>query len=316
MSIPCRGTPRVPSVGTMTPRTASAPAARLPREPMAIPTPRGPVSAAIVAVVTGPIGAPPIVSSLDAQVERAVVNSRDVLTDDDLLLGLLCLHTLGADGVRGVDPRWADDAVLATARRTIEAALLEALDDRRSVPLVAADASDRLARYLAHEASDAEVREFAVIASVCAHGDRATAVDAALAAAGLDLAPGHYVDAVDVRVLAARTTATMLGAGAGAPGSSPLLAEALGAAAERLGAGRLGEGLGDAADSTGRAGASRSSGTRPLADTLRLVEGIVAEHALDCWLHRESALRACDLVETDPVLGTAVVETRELEGAH
>lgn len=298
----------------MTPRTASASAARLQREPMAIPTPRGPVSAAIVAVVTGPIGAPPIVSSLDAQVERAVVNSRDVLTDGDLLLGLFCLHALRGDGIRGVDARWADDAVLATVRRTIEAALLEALDDRRSVPLVAADVPVRLAGYLAHDATDAEVREFAVIASVCAHGDHAPAVDAALAAAGLDLAPGHYVDAVDVRVLAARTTATMLGTGTS--GSSPLLGDALAATAERLGAGRLGAHVGTDADGGGRAGASRSSGERPRASALSLVERIIAEHALDCWLHRESALRACDIVETDPALGAAPVEARELEGAH
>lgn len=298
----------------MTPRAASAPAARLQREPMAIPTPRGPVSAAIVAVVTGPIGAPPIVSSLDAQVERAVVNSRDVLTDGDLMLGLFCLHALRGDGIRGVDARWADDAVLATVRRTIEAALLEALDDHRSVPLVAADVPVRLAGYLAHDATDAEVREFAVIASVYAHGDHAPTVDAALAAAGLDLAPGHYVDAVDVRVLAARATATMLGAGA--PGARPLLADALTATAERLGARRPGARLGDDADGGGRAGASRSSDTPSRTEALRLVEGIVAEHALDCWLHRESALRACDIVETDAVLGSAPVEARELEGAH
>lgn len=288
--------------------TRNAPAARSTREPMAIPTPRGPVSAAVVAVVTGPIGLPPIVSSLDAQVERAVINSRDILTDDDLQLALLFLHALGDGGIVGVDSRWADDGILAVVRRTLEAALDEALRDRLSRAPIVADGTDRLAAFLRDEATTAELDEFLAIAAVSASCDSLPELSAALERAGLDCAAGHYVDAVDVRVITARTTATMLAATAlrgrtAAAQLSPLAGCIAGAAARF-----------DVEIPIDDASAPvRTDARRFARDARRLVDHLAAAHTLDAWMHAESALRACDVIEGDRVLSAAALALRDVD---
>jgi len=289
--------------------TRIAPAARSTRAPMAIPTPRGPVSAAVVAVVTGPIDLPPIVSSLDAQVERAVINSRDILTDDDLQLALLFLHALGDGGIVGVDPRWADDGILADVRRTLESALDEALRDRLSRAPIVADGTDRLAAFLAAEATTAELDEFLAIAAVSATCESMPELATALEGAGLDCSPGHYVDAVDVRVITARTTATMLAATAlrgrsAVAAQLPPLAGCIVAAA-----GRLGVEL--AVDDT--AAPVRTDARRFARDARRLVDHLAAAHTLDAWMHAESALRPCDVIEQDGVLSAAALAVRDVE---
>lgn len=291
--------------------TLTAPAAPLTREPMAIPTPRGPVSAAVVAVVTGPIGLPPIVSSLDAQVERAVINSRDVLVDDDLQLALFFLHALSDTGVANVDRRWADDAILTTVRRTIESALDEALRERLTRRGTAdLGGADRLETFLTNEASEAELDEFLAIAAVSAQGVIAPELVAALERAGLDCTPGHYIDAVDVRVLTARTTATMYAATAPSrprddDGFAVVPLSGCIAAAERR--------FGVAVTERPSAPSARTEARKLARDARRLAEHAVAAHTLDAWMHAESALRPCDIIEQDGVLSAAALAVRDVE---
>ena len=289
--------------------TRTAPAARSPREPMAIPTPRGPVSAAVVAVVTGPIDLPPIVSSLDAQVERAVINSRDILTDDDLQLALLFLHALGDGGIVGVDPRWADDGIFADVRRTLEAALDEALRDRLARAPIVTDGTDRLAGFLRDEATTAELDEFLAIAAISASCDSLPELADALERAGLDCAPGHYLDAVDVRIIAARTTASMFAATAlrgraAAAAQLPPLAGCIAAASGRFG---VEIPIDDASAPL------RTDARRFARDARRLVDHLAAAHTLDAWMHAESALRACDVIEQDRVLSAAALALRDVD---
>ncbi|GAA1702777.1 hypothetical protein GCM10009792_23710 [Microcella alkalica] len=291
----------------MTTRIATT--ARSERAPMAIPTPRGPVSAAVVAVVTGPIDLPPIVSSLDAQVERAVINSRDILTDDDLQLALFFLHALADGGIVGVDSRWAADGILAEVRRTLETALDEALRERLSRAPIVSDATDRLAAFLAEEATTAELDEFLAISAVSASCASTPELATALERAGLDCAPGHYLDAVDVRVITARTTATMLAATAprgraAVVAQLPPLAGCIASAAARF---DVEVPLDDAS------GPVRTDARRFARDARRLVDHLAAAQTLDAWMHAESALRACDVIEQDRVLSAAALALRDVD---
>jgi hypothetical protein len=323
----------------MTTRTAAA-LFPLSDEPMALPTPRGPVSAAVVAVVTGPIGAPPIVTSLDAQVDRAVINSRSILTDDDLQLALLFLHALGTTGVMGVDSRWADDAILRIVQETTESALEEELSARLSRTAPASlDGPERLEEFLREQAEIAELDEFLAVAAVCGQGVEASHLRTALERAGLERASGHYVDAVDVRVLTARTTATMLARGesrrarrAAQTGELPLSA-CIAAGAARFdgdvsrgdaaveGAASATEagdatGVGDttgSGDTPTAAGSRRMSGARRFAQDARLLtEHLAAVHALEAWTSTRSALRPCDVIEEDRVLSEAALALRDV----
>ena len=238
-------------VQTRTRRTSSPPAIRTRRaisvDPLPIPTPRGPVSAALIAVLTGRVGSPPIVASFDAQVERAIIASHDILTDGDLQLALLCFGALDAGGLGLVDSRWAAEPILVAARENLETALEEALRDEVPVPSArqargavaagesvvdtVAGALDRLIadteatspyRYLAEQASGAQLREHLVarsIRSVLVNADQRVVADDATAALrlrarlgeqGLQVRRGWYVDVVDVRVLAAVNTTALL----------------------------------------------------------------------------------------------------------
>jgi len=236
---------------TRTRRTSSPSALRTLRavsaDPLPIPTPRGPVSAALIAVLTGRVGAPPIVASFDAQVERAIIASHDILTDDDLQLALLCFGALEAGGLGRVDSRWAAEPILVAARENLETALEEALRNDVPVPSArqargaiatgesvsdaVADALDKLIAdteatrpygYLAEQASGAQLREHLVarsIRSVLVNADQRVVADDATAALrlrarlgeqGLQVQRGWYVDVVDVRVLAAVNTTALL----------------------------------------------------------------------------------------------------------
>ncbi len=239
---------RAPRTATQTsPRRTRSAARTAPVEPLPIPTPRGPVSAALIAVLTGRVGAPPIVSSFDAQVERAIVASPDMLTDDDLQLALLCFGALDAGGLGRVDARWAVDPLLISVRENLEAALEESLREEVHLPSARlargaiatgddiadavtatlegiiddADAA-RPFRYLAQHATAAQLREHLVarsIRSVLVDADQRVVADDATAAASLlarlgdqrlQTQRGCYVDVVDVRVLTAVNATAML----------------------------------------------------------------------------------------------------------
>lgn len=149
---------------------------------MVTPDARGAVSAAVLAVITNPIDAPPIVSALPAQAQRAVITSGDVLVDQDLQLALFLLYELHYGGIVGVDDRWEWDPTLLQCRAIIENALEEALRDRVTVPahpkpeaeavaqtlfaLTAESGEPGLGHYVKTGATEEQVRELFITRSI------------------------------------------------------------------------------------------------------------------------------------------------------
>lgn len=90
---------------------------------MPLPTPRGPVSAELIAAWTR--GAPPGMSPGQISHARAQVQSlppEAAVGDDDLHLALYACYELHYTGVRGVDDRWEWDPSLLAFRGELEAA--------------------------------------------------------------------------------------------------------------------------------------------------------------------------------------------------
>jgi hypothetical protein len=153
------------------------------RRPMQVPAARGPVSAAVFAVITSPVGAPPIVCDLPSQIDRAVASSRDVLADGDLQLALFVLYELHYGGINGVDDRWEWDPALLACRASIEAAFETALRERVDSPalptardaesiaqtlfaLTAEGDEPGLSHYVRSDATEAQVRELFIARSI------------------------------------------------------------------------------------------------------------------------------------------------------
>jgi hypothetical protein len=92
-----------------------------------LPTPRGPLSAAVRAALLGaaPTGELPAFAA--AAVARLAADDGAVLTDDDVQLSLHMLQELHYRGYDGVDDELEWDAALVTARRTLERQLERAL---------------------------------------------------------------------------------------------------------------------------------------------------------------------------------------------
>ena len=142
------------------------------------PTPRGPLSEAVIGALTG--AAPLDVAAATADVRRtAAVGNADALTDDDLQLALWTCYELHYRGFAGVDPDWEWDPELLTVRRELEA-VFEADLRRRTTDWVDAaldesgDLAGRLftltgsfegpsvASYVQREAGLSQFREFMV----------------------------------------------------------------------------------------------------------------------------------------------------------
>jgi hypothetical protein len=142
------------------------------------PTPRGPLTQAVIAALTG--AAPLDVAAATADVRRTTaVGNADALTDDDLQLALWTCYELHYRGFAGVDPDWEWDPGLLTVRRELEA-VFEADLRRRTTDWVDAaldesgDLAERLftltgsfegpavASYVQREAGLAQFREFMV----------------------------------------------------------------------------------------------------------------------------------------------------------
>src|SRR4051794_16449413 len=84
------------------------------------PSPRGPLSAALLDALTGTPGTlPPI------EVPAAV----DPLADEDLQLALYCCYESHYRGLDGVDERWEWDPGLLAVRAALEAELERGLGD-------------------------------------------------------------------------------------------------------------------------------------------------------------------------------------------
>ena len=137
--------------------------------PMTMPTPRGPVTAARVAHLTGPEAAP--VDELGWAATEAIEASDDVLIDDDLQLALFLMYELHYGGLEGVPDTWEWDpgllAVRAAIEREFESTLRHAVPQpvaTRTVPealfaLVEADDGPSLSAFVEREATSEQVRE-------------------------------------------------------------------------------------------------------------------------------------------------------------
>jgi hypothetical protein len=100
---------------------------------MRLPSPRGPISAAVVDRLQGAGSAVP---SLEAVV--------DPLADDDLQLGLWIMYELHYRGFDEVDDDWEWDPPLLGLRRQVENRLMTALRAEMVVPVASGRIADRL----------------------------------------------------------------------------------------------------------------------------------------------------------------------------
>lgn len=137
--------------------------------PMALPTPRGPLTAALIAQLTGPEDAP--MGELDQAASDALAASGDLLVDDDLQLALFLMYELHYGGLEGVPDTWEWESRLLAVRAAIEHEFEDALRQAipqpvatRSVPealfaLVGADDGPSLSAFVEREATAGQVRE-------------------------------------------------------------------------------------------------------------------------------------------------------------
>jgi hypothetical protein len=159
---------------------------------MQLPAPRGPISAAILAILTGHAADPPVavaVARLQSLVPVQLDQAGDVIDDDDLQLALFCLYELHYGGLEGVDDSWEWNPGLIVVRQLLEqrfehglrTAAQAAVPEVPSVPatgavsdgvatvlfaLAATDTGPSLSRYVAKEATLAQLREFLVQKSI------------------------------------------------------------------------------------------------------------------------------------------------------
>ena len=134
------------------------------------PTPRGPLSGAVLAALSSEPG------SLEVAPKEPDVAVGDPLADDDLHLALYVCYELHYRGVQDVDERWEWDPSLLGVRSRLEgafeAALAEAVSvdvepDPAQVPeliveLSREDAGRSLSGFVAREATAEQVREYLV----------------------------------------------------------------------------------------------------------------------------------------------------------
>jgi hypothetical protein len=149
--------------------TTNAGRAAAAMRPMALPSPRGPVTEALVAQLTGPEHAS--ISELATAVTEAVAASDDLLLDDDLQLALFLMYELHYGGLEGVPDTWEWDPRLLAVRlpmeREFEDALRHAVPQpiaTRDVPealfaLVGDDDGPSLSAFVEREATAEQVRE-------------------------------------------------------------------------------------------------------------------------------------------------------------
>jgi hypothetical protein len=134
---------------------------------LTLPTPRGPVSEALLDALAGRPGS---LRGLPAAAD-------DPLDGDDQHLALYLLYELHYRGLPGVDDRWEWDPALLGARAVLEARLEQALHDRLGTPreavapeetdlalraILEADEAPSVSTYIEREAGLGEVLEFLV----------------------------------------------------------------------------------------------------------------------------------------------------------
>lgn len=147
------------------------------------PSPRGEISALVLAVVAGTIATEQdSLTRLDARVEGAVSRTPDILQDDDLQLALFCLYELHYSGIESAGDDWEWNPELLRTRHRIEVAferrvrdevVLGNLPDATSEAVCAElfrmteeDSGPSMSRFVAKSATDEQLREFLVHKSV------------------------------------------------------------------------------------------------------------------------------------------------------
>lgn len=143
------------------------------------PTPRGPLTEALLDALTGPPGPVPAVAEA---ADGALARTTDVIEDDDVQLALLVLYELHYRGVDGVDDAWEWQADLLAVRGRLEAAFEAAVRALVPVPqtdartanevaeflfeLTARDDGPSVSAYVAKRATDEQLHEFLVHRSI------------------------------------------------------------------------------------------------------------------------------------------------------
>ncbi|MGM9471410.1 iron-containing redox enzyme family protein [Pseudarthrobacter sp. YS3] len=157
---------------------------------MHIPEPRGPISAALLAILAGrPEDIPEGLAGLPSLVTARLAEAGDVVEDEDVQLALFCLYELHYGGLDGVDDGWEWHPGVITVRRLLEqpfeqalrAASSAAVSDVPQVPaagpvsdgvatvlfaLAALDTGPSLSKHVAKKATVSQLREFLVHKSI------------------------------------------------------------------------------------------------------------------------------------------------------
>lgn len=147
-----------------------------PSRPMAPPSPRGPLSAALIRLMrhTRLAG----LDLVEASATGALARATDLLDDEDIQLALFLLYELHYGGIEGVPDAWEWEPRLLKVRLDLERAFELAL--RRTVPqptatrgvpealfeLVSRDDTPGLSAWVEHDATDEQVREVLVCRSI------------------------------------------------------------------------------------------------------------------------------------------------------
>ncbi|MCU1432880.1 MAG: hypothetical protein JWP95_1985 [Actinotalea sp.] len=143
------------------------------------PSPRGPLTTALLTALAAEPGPVPAVQ---AAVDAAVGDGRDVLADDDVQLALFMLYELHYRGIEGVDERWEWQPDLLRARGDLEAAFEAAIRAFVPVPetdartagevaealfaLTSADDGPSVSSFIAKKATKEQLQEFIVHRSI------------------------------------------------------------------------------------------------------------------------------------------------------
>lgn len=146
------------------------------------PAARGPLSTALLEMLTEDPAAAASLPALQTAAERAVAGTDDVLTDEDVQLSLTVLYELAYRGVDGAADAWEWHPDLLRVRATLEAPFEAAIRALVPVPetdartahevaealfaLTSADDGPSVSAFVAKKATDAQLREFLVHRSI------------------------------------------------------------------------------------------------------------------------------------------------------
>ena len=146
-------------------------------------SPRGPISASLLGLLPArPESRRAEIEALGVDVDSAVARSADPFSDDDLQLALLLLYSLSYGSLPGLDDDWEWDPGAVAIRRTMEkrfeAHVRDVLGESElpepDAESVAAhlfnrtreDEGPSVARFIAKNATDEQVREFVIHRSI------------------------------------------------------------------------------------------------------------------------------------------------------